>query len=210
MKFLHLLYKDAYLQYVWMAMKHIYFITSNKGKLQEAQQKLRPFGYVVEQKNLGYPELQADSLEEVVTEGISDIQRRFDKAFMLEDAGLFIESLGGFPGVYSKYVFFTIGLPGVLRLLQDVKNRTAVFRSVYAYSEPGKTSIIVTGECPGVISLKQRGRHGFGYDPIFIPTNSEKTFGEMTVGEKNLFSHRAKALEKLVSVIQKNQNSAES
>jgi XTP/dITP diphosphohydrolase len=179
-------------------MKKLYFITSNKGKLQEATKKLRPLGYSVVQKNLGYPELQTDSLEEVVAWGVSHIKERFDKTFMLEDAGLFIDALEGFPGVYSKYVFFTIGLPGILRLLQDVENRKAVFRSVYAYSESGKKPVIVTGECHGTISHKQRGGHGFGYDPIFIPNDDEKTFGEMTIEEKNQFSHRAKALEKLI------------
>lgn len=179
-------------------MKRIYFITSNKGKLLEAKQKLHSIGYVVVQKNLGYPEIQTDSLEDVVASGISDIQKRFDKPFMLEDAGLFIEALSGFPGVYSKYVFFTIGLPGILRLLQDEQNRKAVFRSVYAYSEPGRAPLIMTGECPGTISFEQRGEYGFGYDPIFIPTPAQKTFGEMKIEEKNQLSHRAKALEKLI------------
>jgi len=179
-------------------MKKLYFITGNKGKVREAKEKLRPLGFSVVQKNLGYPELQADSLEEVAQQGVEHVQANFHQSFMLEDAGLFINVLQGFPGVYSKYVFFTIGLPGVLRLLQGVENRKAVFRSVYAYSEPGKKPLIVIGECKGMISNKQRGKHGFGYDPIFIPNGEEKTFGEMTIDEKNQFSHRSKALEKLI------------
>ncbi|MCU0850877.1 MAG: non-canonical purine NTP pyrophosphatase, partial [Candidatus Thermoplasmatota archaeon] len=58
------------------------------------------------------------------------------------------------------------------------------------------------GECPGMISMEKRGTQGFGYDPIFLPDGSEKTFGEMAAEEKNLFSHRGKALEKLVLVLQ--------
>ena len=180
-------------------MKELYFITSNKGKVKEATEKLRPLGFSVVQKDLGYPEVQADSLEEVAQQGVEHVRAKFHQAFMLEDAGLFIDSLQGFPGVYSKYVFFTIGLPGVLRLLQGVENRKAMFRSVYAYSEPGKKPVIVTGECKGIISNEKRGEHGFGYDPIFIPNDEEKTFGEMTIKEKNQFSHRAKALEKLIT-----------
>jgi XTP/dITP diphosphohydrolase len=179
-------------------MKKLYFITSNKGKLREATEKLRPLGYSVIQKDLGYPEIQADLLEEVARQGIDHVKARFPYAFMLEDAGLFIDSLQGFPGVYSKYVFFTIGLPGILKLLQGLENRNAVFRSVYAYSEPGKKPVIVTGECKGIISNEQQGKQGFGYDPIFIPNGAKKTFGEMTIEEKNLFSHRGKALEKLI------------
>jgi XTP/dITP diphosphohydrolase len=182
-------------------MKTLYFITSNKGKIREATEKLRPLGFSVVQKDLGYPEIQADSLEEVAQQGIKHVQAKFYQAFMLEDAGLFIDALQGFPGVYSKYVFFTIGLPGILRLLDGMENRKAVFRSVYAYSEPGKGPVIVVGACKGTISIEQRGGHGFGYDPIFIPNNEEKTFGEMTIEEKNRFSHRAKALEKLITVL---------
>ena len=184
-------------------MKTLYFITSNTGKLHEATQKLRPLGFSVVQKDVGYPEIQADTLEEVALQGISDVQKRFDKPFMLEDAGLFINALQGFPGVYSKYVFFTIGLPGILRLLEEVDNRKAMFRSVYAYSEPGRIPIIATGECPGAISTEQKGKNGFGYDPIFLPNGSKKTFGQMTVEEKNTFSHRSKALDTLVSHLKK-------
>lgn len=180
-------------------MKTLYFITSNKGKVREATEKLRTLGFSVVQKDLGYPEIQADSLEEVAQQGIEHLQAKFHQTFMLEDAGLFIDALQGFPGVYSKYVFFTIGLPGILRLLDRMENRTAVFRSVYAYSEPGKKPVIVVGECTGMISTEPRGQHGFGYDPLFIPKGVEKTFGEMTIDEKNQFSHRAKALEKLIT-----------
>jgi XTP/dITP diphosphohydrolase len=184
-------------------MKELTFVTGNKGKVKEATEKLRSFGYSVVQKDLGYPEVQADSLEEVAVWGATHIQERFDDCFMLEDAGLFIDTLQGFPGVYSKYVFLTIGLDGILRLLENVGNREAVFRSVYAYSEPGKKPLIVIGECRGTITMKKQGTRGFGYDPIFVPDGAEKTFGEMSIEEKNLYSHRGKALDKLAMVLKK-------
>jgi XTP/dITP diphosphohydrolase len=184
-------------------MKTLYFITSNKGKLLEAKEKLRPLGFDVVQKDLGYPEMQADSLQEVALQGVTDVRRRFTKPFMLEDAGLFIDSLQGFPGVYSKYVFFTIGLPGILRLLETEKKRCAVFRSVYAYSKPGEKPFIVVGECNGTISTETKGKNGFGYDPLFVPDGASRTFGEMTTEEKNRFSHRSKALDALVEHLKK-------
>jgi len=184
-------------------MKTLYFITSNKGKVREAADKLRPFDITVVQKDLGYAEVQADSLREVAAQGVKEVQKRFDQPFMLEDSGIFIMGLKGFPGVYSKYVFFTIGLPGILRLLEREKNRSAVFQSVYAYCEPKRKPIIVSGECPGVITFDQRGKNGFGFDPIFIPIGAKKTFGEMTTKEKNQFSHRSKALENLISKLKK-------
>lgn len=182
-------------------MTTLYFITGNKGKVVEATEKLKPRGIQVVQKDLGYPEIQADHLEEVALAGADHVRQKFHHTFMLEDAGLFIEPLQGFPGVYSKYVFYTIGLDGILQLLEKNKERTAVFRSVYAYCEPRKPPIIVAGECPGTIAQQQRGTHGFGYDPIFIPQGAIKTFGEMTIEEKNRYSHRAKALEKISAML---------
>ena len=178
-------------------MNTIYFVTGNKGKVTEATKKLKPMGIHVVQKDLGYPEIQADSLEEVAQAGVEHVRQKFNHPFMLEDAGLFIDALKGFPGVYSKYVFFTIGLEGTLRLLEDIEERTAVFRSAYAYYKPGKIPVIVTGECHGTITREQRGKNGFGFDPIFIPEGDTKTFGEMMVEEKNTYSHRAKSLERL-------------
>ncbi|MCX6671795.1 MAG: XTP/dITP diphosphatase [Euryarchaeota archaeon] len=186
-------------------MKELFFITSNTGKVKEAIEKLRPLGFSVVQKDLGYPEVQADSLEEVAIWGVSHVQERFRSAFILEDAGLFIDALQRFPGVYSKYVFFTIGLGGILQLLEGVEKREAVFRSVYAYSEPGKKPLIIIGECNGIISTRKQGSHGLGYYPILIPDVAEKTFGDMTVEEKNQFSHRGKALEKLATVLKDSQ-----
>jgi len=185
-------------------MRELFFITSNHGKVHEATEKLRPLGYAVIQKDLGYPELQADSLEEVASWGASYIQERFNKPFILEDAGIFIDVLQGFPGVYSKYVFYTIGLDGVLHLLKGSSNRKARFRSVFAYSEPGRKPILAIGECAGTITMKKQGTHGFGYDPLFIPNGARKTFGEMSVEEKNYFSHRSKALEQLHFILQEN------
>jgi XTP/dITP diphosphohydrolase len=187
-------------------MRTLYFITSNKGKFLEAKEKLRSLGFSMIQKDLGYPEIQAESLEDVALQGITHVRMSFNKAFILEDAGLFIEALHGFPGVYSKYVFFTIGLPGILRLISGVKDRKAVFRSVYAYSEPGQKPIIVVGECKGTISTEQRGKNGFGYDPIFFPKGLRRTFGEMTIDEKNKYSHRSKALDNLILKLKKDNN----
>ena len=179
-------------------MKTINFITGNKGKVHEATEKFKSLGFSIIQKDLGYPEIQTETLEEVAKYGVNHIQQKgITYPFILEDAGVFIDTLHGFPGVYSSYVFFTIGLEGILQLLKDAKNRSAVFRSVFAYAEPtGKPKLFI-GECKGTISTEKIGKKGFGYDPIFIPEGFEKTFAEMDTKDKNLISHRGKSLEKL-------------
>ena len=184
-------------------MKKLYFITGNKGKLAEIQERVKTIDIQIIQKDLGYPEIQAEILEEVAEYGVNHIQKQFNEPFILEDAGLFIDELDGFPGVYSKYVFYTIGLAGILKIMEKKTKRTAVFRSVYAYAEPNTKPILFVGECKGTITTKEKGIGGFGYDPIFVPDGKSKTFAEMTTEEKNRYSHRGKALDKLFNFLQK-------
>jgi XTP/dITP diphosphohydrolase len=184
-------------------MRTIYFITGNKGKLEEAKNKLSEVNIKVVQKNIGYPEIQADSLEDVASFGAKYIQKKINSSFILEDAGLFIESLNGFPGVYSAYVFYSIGCTGILKLLEEVDTdkRKACFRSVLTYVELNKKPRFFIGECHGKISTIKTGIQGFGYDPIFIPNGKTKTFAQMSINEKNDVSHRGKALKKLLDII---------
>jgi XTP/dITP diphosphohydrolase len=181
-------------------MNELYFITGNKGKVLESKKKFSEIGIKIIQKDLGYPEIQAENLEDVALFGAKNVLKKFDKPFILEDAGLFINSLDGFPGVYSAYVFYTIGCKGILKLMHNVddKNRNAAFKSVYVYAKPGKKPKLFLGECLGAISFEERGDNGFGYDPIFIPKNSSKTFAEMNTDEKNILSHRGRSLDKLL------------
>lgn len=181
-------------------MKTIYFITGNEGKVQEAKNKLSHLNIEVVQKDLGYPEIQAIKLEDVAIYGAEYIQKQLCYPFILEDAGLFIDALDGFPGVYSAYVFHTIGCKGILKMMEGLRGdkRKACFRSVYAYGERGKKPRLFIGEVAGKISEREMGEHGFGYDPIFIPGGKTQTFAQMTTSEKNKFSHRGKSLDKLI------------
>jgi len=171
----------------------IYFVTANQGKFEEARGILGE----VEQKNLGYVEIQAETLEEVAAYGIREVAEKLAGRVMIEDAGLFIEGLKGFPGVYSAYVFDTIGNGGILRLMDGMKDRRAAFRSVVAYAEPGGEPVLFRGEVWGEIAALPRGSGGFGYDPIFEVGN--KTIAEMDLSEKNEISHRGASIRALKS-----------
>jgi XTP/dITP diphosphohydrolase len=123
-----------------------------------------------------------------------------------EDTGLEIEALGGEPGVKSaRYAgeekSFQKNIEKVLEKLSPFENRNARFRAVLSLIIEGK-EYLFEGICPGKISEKQTGESGFGYDPVFIPDGSTKSFAEMTIEEKNLFNHRAKATEKMVAFLQ--------
>jgi len=139
--------------------------------------------------------VQAESLKEVVVEALEGME---DNVF-IEDSGLFVEDLNGFPGVYSSYVFKTIGWGGILKLLEGSENRKAYFESVVGLKMGGEIKVF-EGRVEGSIAMEARGDGGFGYDPVFIPRGSEETFAE-NPGLKNEVSHRRKALEKLDSYL---------
>ncbi len=131
-------------------------------------------------------------------------QKDFQKTVIVEDAGLFIPALGGFPGPYSAYVHDTIGNGGILQLMRQLPNRGASFKSVIGLCRHGEEPKLFTGIVEGTITAEGRGTGGFGYDPIFEPKERDgRTFAEMNTDEKNQYSHRARALRKLVEYLKK-------
>jgi XTP/dITP diphosphohydrolase len=182
--------------------RKIYFVTGNKHKYLEVKPIAEKYGFELVQKSHGKLEIQSDNLLEIARYAAFNIYRELGKPLLVEDAGLFIDALNGFPGPYSSYVYKTIGVNGVLKLLNDVNNRRACFRSaaVLLY-EPFILSAYE--KVCGIITLKPRGIGGFGFDPIFIPNGSSKTFAEMSIEEKNKYSHRARSVEKVFSRLNK-------
>lgn len=175
----------------------ITFATGNEGKLSEARAQLEPLGFEVEQYAGGYPEIQADTLEEVARFGLEALADELKPPYVLEDAGLFVDALEGFPGVYSSYVFGTLGNEGMVKLLGDSKDRGATFRSVVGLRQGGQDRCFL-GEVAGRIVAEPRGSKGFGFDPIFEPAGEDRTFAEMSQQAKTEISHRSRALEGLV------------
>lgn len=170
------------------------FVTGNAGKAEEARAALKPLGFEVEQRAVPHPEIQADTLEEVARERALWLGDRVRGPYFVDDAGLFIEALKGFPGVYSAYVYRTLGWQGLLTLLAG-EERGARFEAVIAYMEPGLAApFLFKGVCPGRIAQEARGAGGFGFDPVFIPEGEELTFAELPLERKNQLSHRGRAL----------------
>jgi XTP/dITP diphosphohydrolase len=173
------------------------FATGNPGKLLEVQKKLAPLGFEVERLEEPYPELQADTLEEVVEWGLDWLWQRHRTPLVIDDSGLFIDAFEGFPGVFSAYVFKSLGCEGVLKLMEGVGNRGAEFRCCAGYMDESSSKVVVTGVARGLITREMRGTGGFGYDPIFVPEGGTRTFAEMGTGEKNSSSHRGRAFGQL-------------
>jgi len=181
----------------------LYFVTSNRHKFEEVLALVKELESGIQLEPLGNIrklEIQGDSLDEIVLFAAENVTRDRRVHFDIEDAGLFIDALRGFPGPYSNYVYRTIGCEGILRLMNGITNRNAEFRSIIALCFRGIIKVF-RGVCKGKISNEVRGHFGFGFDPIFIPEGSQKTFGEMSTAEKNMHSHRAKAVKLMIEFI---------
>jgi len=177
--------------------------TGNIGKLKEIKKWLEPMGIEVTLLDREFIETQVDSLDEVILNGmdIMEMEGGIEGAFIKDDSGLFIDALSGFPGVYSSYVHRTLGNKGILKLMEGKNDRTASFKTVIGLYLPGEGVSLFHGECRGTLSSEERGKQGFGYDPIFIPEGEERTFAEMSLEEKNSISHRIRAIKGLVDFL---------
>ena len=147
-----------------------------------------------------------DSLEENASEKSWTIYKLTGKDCFSEDTGLEIEALNGEPGVKSaRYAgearSFKDNIQKVLNKLASEKNKNARFRAVISLILDGKETQF-EGICNGKIIDCPQGTEGFGYDPVFIPDGSSRTFGEMSLEEKNRFNHRTRAAAKLVAFLQ--------
>jgi len=182
-------------------MDQIAFASTNESKFKEVDAFLAKFKVKVDLFRLELREIQSDSLEEIATEKALTAYKVIKEKLIVEDTGLFIHALNYFPGSYSSFVLRTIGNSGILDLLASKQDRSATFKSVIAFNN-GESTHIFTGEVSGIISPVIT-KHGWGYDPIFIPLdhNDEvyvKTYGEMSVEKKNEISHRSQALRKFI------------
>jgi XTP/dITP diphosphohydrolase len=177
--------------------KVAYFVTSNVHKFQEARRILGEYKLATAKLKVEAVEIQDDNLENIAKFSALDAVKNCGLPVFVEDAGLFVDALKGFPGPYSKYVYNTVELEGILKLMKNIEDRSAHFKSVVAFATPEDQPICFVGKVEGKLSLQMQGTKGFGYDPIFVPNEGDgRTFAEMTTTEKNRYSHRGNALRK--------------
>ena len=171
-------------------LSDLLFVSSNIHKFTETEKILKSFGISIQFFKLNLEEIQSNSIKQIAIKKAQNAFSKCKKPLIVEDDGIFIDSLGGFPGPYSSYVHKTIGNKGILNLLKY--NRGAKFVSTITYCDKNGLESF-EGKLDGTISKSQKGK-GWGYDPIFIPKNMQKTFAQLD--EKNIISHRYKALKK--------------
>jgi len=185
------------------------FATNNQHKVEEIQAAIGRELEVISLQQAGIdidiPEPH-DTLEANASEKSQTIHRLTNQHCFSEDTGLEVEALNGEPGVKSaRYAgedkAFDKNIEKLLSRLGNGENRKARFRTVISLIWEGKEWLF-EGICEGAITREPAGVGGFGYDPVFIPTSSDRTFAQMTMAEKNAISHRKKAADKLVLFLQ--------
>jgi len=175
----------------------IKFVTSNSHKYEEVEALFRSKNIELSWIKMKYEEIQADDNEIICRDSCMKLEKQLESPFFIDDTGLYIKSLNGFPGPFASYVQDTIGNSRIIEMAAD---SDAYFKTVIGFSIKNKIYTFA-GILNGHISNKAAGENKFGYDPIFIPEGYDRTLAELSTEEKNLISHRGKALNKFLDFL---------
>lgn len=182
-----------------------YLATGNPHKVKEIREALTGTGVSVEQAEVDIDEIQAPDVADVARRKVMDSFRDLDvdDPVIVDDTGLYVDALSGFPGSQASSFLERCGNEGLLTLMEGKNDRSAHFKTAMAIYEPEDDTItVLEGRCDGEISREPRGEGGFGYDPVFVPEGHGKTFAE-DADHKMEVSHRREVIEKLVRWVEK-------
>lgn len=189
-------------------MNSIVFASNNPHKLDEVREKLKSFFSIKSLKDIScfddIPET-ANTFEGNAEQKANWVLNNYNYDCFADDSGIEIDALGGKPGVFSarfagENCSYDDNNRKVMKELEGVTNRSARFVTVICLKLNNETHFF-RGEVEGKIINEYRGSDGFGYDPIFMPDGYDKTYAELGIKEKNMFSHRAVALSKMIDFL---------
>ncbi len=189
-------------------MRKLIIATQNRDKFQEMKEGLTGLGWEIIPafEFPGAPEVEEDgkTLEENSLKKARVLSMFTDLPTLADDTGLFVEALGGQPGVYAarfagENCTYQDNVTKILKVMKGVPQdrRKAFFKTVITFYQPNREAQQVAGDVQGFITEEARGQGGFGYDPVFLPTGLNKVFAEMSLEEKNRISHRGLAVQKV-------------
>jgi non-canonical purine NTP pyrophosphatase (RdgB/HAM1 family) len=169
-------------------------VTANPGKLVEAR---RLAGQAFDSAAVDLPEIQSLDFAEVLRAKAESAWDRLHRPLVVEDAGLELAALNGFPGPLVKWLLTAVGAEGIARTAAALGDLRATARCMLFYKD-GDREVIAEGVTPGTLVLPGRGTHGFGWDPVFLPEGGDRTFAELDGAEKDAVSHRGKAWREMI------------
>ncbi len=172
-------------------MRHVPFtlVTGNRNKLLEAE---RILGCSIRCEPIDLPEIQSLDLAEVLRAKGEEAWRRLRRPVVVEETGLDLASMNGFPGPLIKWMLESIGPVGIARAAHALGEPRAVARCALIYRD-SDTTLIAEGETRGELVLEARGADGFGWDPIFVPEGRRETYAELGAEIKDQLGHRGRA-----------------
>lgn len=179
-------------------MTHVHVATGNPHKLEEIREALGE-GYEIDQIAFDQPEIDAPDVAAVARRKVRDAleDRAVDGLVIADDTGLYVDALDGFPGSHASFFLDRCGNAGLLKLMEDVEDRSATFRTAMAVRDEHGEVHVFEGECEGTITHEERGDGGFGYDTVFVPDGHDRTFAEDEEHKADV-SHRKRALDAVV------------
>jgi len=176
------------------ALGDFLFVTGNEAKLAEAR---RIVGTDFDSVAVDLPEIQSLDLAKVLAAKADEAWRRIQRPLVVEETGLELDALGGFPGPLVKWMLASIGPEGIAECVRALGDPRATVRCQVLYRD-GDTSLLGEGIDRGTLVLPPRGEGGFGWDPVFVAEGSERTWAERPVSEKDEEGHRGKAWRDLI------------
>jgi XTP/dITP diphosphohydrolase len=178
-------------------VKPFVLVTGNLGKIAEARLAL---GGDVETVLADLPEIQSLDYLEVVRAKAAEAWRQVGRPLIVEEAGLDLPALNGFPGPLVKWMLEAVGAEGLAQAAAYLGDINATARCFLLYKD-GDQELIAEGRTDGTLIPHGRGTHGFGWDPVFLPDGGTHTFAELTGPEKGAVSHRGKAWREMVRIL---------
>lgn len=172
-------------------------VTGSPGKLAEAR---RIVGPTLEAVDLDLPEVQSLDLLEVLRAKAAAAHAAVGGPIVVEETGLELAALGGFPGPLVKWMLAAVGPEGVARTALALGDPRATARCALLATDGG-TESLGRGEAPGVLVLPARGGGGFGWDPVFVPAGETRTYAELAAAEKDALGHRGRAWRSLLAAL---------
>jgi non-canonical purine NTP pyrophosphatase (RdgB/HAM1 family) len=166
------------------------FVTGNAGKRVEVE---RILGAAVDCADVDLPEVQSLDIREVVLAKGREAWRLLGRPLVVEETGLELAALNGFPGPLVKWLLKAVGADGIARTALALGEPRVTARCVVAYTTDGVDFVTAEGATHGAVVLPGRGGHGFGWDPVFLPEGEGRTYGELSAADKDSIGHRGRA-----------------
>ena len=183
----------------------ISFVTNNKLKVQVARNSLHKHGITVKQIVLDLPEIQSDSVKEIAIFSAKNAALVVGQPVIVGDTGFFVESLGGFPGPYLKYINEKLSPVQFSRLYSELENPTAYFLDALCYCKPAEQPVCFLSKTHGHLVSKPKGRSNNMIETLFVPKGDVRTLAEIPHQDQiKLWSNERYA--KLAKLLTKNRD----